>query len=210
MEVRKIGRVRLAAALGLQSSSIIAQWRTGNTLPTAARAKVVAEVLEWPRLYQIAEAARIGTCARPSCGKTFINEGGGPRVYCSDRCRTIMQGVDGVESGRRDRDTLYRDREELRGAVRAMCLRCEPKGLCQDEGCPLRPVSPLPLLELLARPTTTATPYDREAGLRAAQAAARRHLQERWHGEHGEENRRRQSEQTAARWAQRRRVDDPE
>src|SRR5262249_12280130 len=51
------------------------------------------------------------------------------------------------------------------------------------------------------RPTTTATPYDRQAGLRALAEGAARARTERWQGKHGEENRRLQSERTRARWA---------
>ena len=74
METRKIGRRRLAMAMGLKSDSIIAQWRTGNSLPRLDSASAVAEVLEWPQLRLIVEGARTQTCARPSCDITFVNE----------------------------------------------------------------------------------------------------------------------------------------
>lgn len=201
MTTRDVGRVRLAMAMGLKSHSIIAAWRSGVTLPRTDSARALAEVLEWPRLLQIVLVARTQKCARPSCDKTFVNDGGGPKAYCSPRCRGIMETSEGVSSGRRERDTLFREREELRAAVRTFCMSCEPGGACQDPDCALRHVSPLPLIEAPSRALATATPYDREAGLQAARAGSAVALQERWNGEHAEANRRRQSEQTRDRWA---------
>jgi len=106
-----------------------------------------------------------------------------------------------VKSGRRDHDVMFRELEFFKASVRAFCVRCEPELVCQDAECPLREVSPLPLVELPRRPMTTATPYDREAGLAALAAGARRARDERWHGEHGEENRERQRLTTAEKWA---------
>lgn len=201
MEARQVGRIRLAMAMGLGSHSIIAAWRSGESLPKAATARSLAAVLEWPRLLELVLEARTQQCARPSCPVTFVHEGSGPKLYCSVRCRRIMEQADGVASGRRERDTLYREREQLRAAVRAFCEGCEPAGLCRRSGCSLRPVSPLPLLPAASHVREVATPYDREAGLQALRDGAARALDQRWHGEGGEENRRRQGEQTRERWA---------
>jgi hypothetical protein len=96
---------------------------------------------------------------------------------------------------------MFRDLEFYKASVRAFCGNCEPEGTCHDPDCSLREVSPLPLVELSDRPMSTATPYDREAGLRAFRAGGSRSREERWHGEHGEENREAQSRHTAAQWA---------
>lgn len=51
------------------------------------------------------------------------------------------------------RAVAERDRHML--AVEAFCNGCEPEGVCRDAGCPLRPVSPLPLRA--ARPVAMPT-----------------------------------------------------
>ncbi|MGH2931166.1 MAG: hypothetical protein ACRDL8_23380, partial [Solirubrobacteraceae bacterium] len=110
MDRRQVGRIRLARAMGLRSHSIVAQWLTANTLPRLDSATLLAEVLEWDRLVEIVREARTQLCARASCEVVFVNEGGGPKMFCSERCRRIQESVDGVRSGRRDRDTLFRER----------------------------------------------------------------------------------------------------
>src|SRR5262245_2441640 len=76
---RQAGRVRLAAAVGPKSQPGVPPWRGGNSPPRLDSAQLLAEVLEWPRLFEIVEAARTQVCARPSCDRAFVNESGGPR-----------------------------------------------------------------------------------------------------------------------------------
>ena len=80
---REVGTKRLATAIG-SASSAIAMWRAGNNLPRTDTAARLADALHWPRLVAIAREGRSGTCER--CGRAFVNEGGGPKRYCSRDC----------------------------------------------------------------------------------------------------------------------------
>jgi hypothetical protein len=109
--------------------------------------------------------ARTFACARAGCGRTFRNDTGAPRRYCSDvpadrreppdrrpaaRDRTARPG-DARTKARADpapRGGLAIADERgrlLESAIAAMCAACEPEGVCRIEDCPLRPFSPLPL-----------------------------------------------------------------
>ena len=88
MRARKVGQIRLAEAAGCARSAIPA-WRSGRNLPRVGTAAKLAEVLEWPKLTEIARSGRTLTCAR--CGRPFVNNGGGPARYCSPDCRNVDQ-----------------------------------------------------------------------------------------------------------------------
>jgi hypothetical protein len=86
MTARGVGTHRLAKAAGVVPSAI-GQWRGGWNLPRTDTALRVAESLSWPRLAEIARGGRTLACAH--CGHPFVNEGGGPKLYCSPECRDI-------------------------------------------------------------------------------------------------------------------------
>jgi transcriptional regulator with XRE-family HTH domain len=86
MRAQRIGRRRLASLAGVASSAVYA-WIAGDNLPTLATAARLAEALGDEQLLEIVRAARHGRCAL--CGRSFINEGGGPKRYCSSRCREM-------------------------------------------------------------------------------------------------------------------------
>jgi hypothetical protein len=149
-------------------------YRRGYSLPKTEVAGVLAETLHWPRLRDIVVQARTDTCRRAGCGRTFRNEGGSPKVYCSEMCRRIAENLriaatrirqggqlkartpDGVMTeNRRKGEAIRLLRSGMRIAderalllqqsVDAMCRGCEPEGVCRTEECPLRNFSPLPL-----------------------------------------------------------------
>jgi hypothetical protein len=158
MTVRKVGRRRLGDLIGAPSASIIAYWRTGAGLPRLDSARRMAEALEWPRLLEIVQQVREGRCAFSGCGRAFTNEGGGPKRYCSDRCRDAAAKIRAMGPSTRQRADLSERRlAEHQVAVEAFCRRCEPDGHCRDARCQLRPVSPLPLLTVKL-PGDIATP----------------------------------------------------
>lgn len=175
MVKRQVGQHRLAAAAGVASSAV-ANWKAGGNLPTLGTAIRLTESLDWPRLAEIVRDARRSACIQ--CGRTFLNEGGRPKLYCSAECReTGARRREGKVAGRRDAIALLQsellrvdpvrkqsvgkaltlleadksveriDRLGMhRDAVAAMCSTCEPLGYCRTPDCPLRSVSPLPLL----------------------------------------------------------------
>jgi hypothetical protein len=152
-EKRKISTRHLASVTGI-GRTLLVQYRLGNSCPRVAQASVLAETLDWDRLRRIAERARTAVCGRPTCGRTFVNEGT-RKTYCTERCRTLH------EKGRGDPRTrafnAERDLTDAKACVDAMCRSCEPEGTCRTPQCALRPISPLPLIRT-TRDVALATP----------------------------------------------------
>ena len=171
-ELRKALRTRdvpikeLCRAVGIGHTAVDC-YLTGAVLPQTHRARAMAQVLSWPRLATIIEQARTHVCARPTCDRTFINDGGAPKRYCSPACREAAESERAAshalyraqgQDGRQRADAIARLRSATRiaderravveAAVAAFCAGCEPEGLCRDADCALRGVSPLPLLTL--------------------------------------------------------------
>ena len=90
MAERGIGTKTLAPQVPCATSAI-ANWRSGCNLPTLKTALKLSESLQWPKLYQVAQEARVGVC--PVDGTRFINEGGKPKLYCSPRCRGMAEAA---------------------------------------------------------------------------------------------------------------------
>lgn len=84
MARRQVGSHPLAVATGCATSAI-ACWRAGSNLPRLDTALRLAESLQEPRLAEIVRECRTGRC--PACGRVYLNEGGAPKIYCSDECR---------------------------------------------------------------------------------------------------------------------------
>jgi hypothetical protein len=159
MKARGIGRRRLAELMGMKSASIIAWWRAGEGLPRLENAVRLAECLDWDRLVAIVSRVRELPC--DNCGNPFVNEGGGPKRYCSERCREVKAKVRAGGTSRGRADVAERALVDHRAAVAAMCRGCEPEGRCHQQACALRPVSPLPLLIDLRPGVRMATPETR-------------------------------------------------
>jgi hypothetical protein len=84
MARRQVGTHPLAVATGCATSAI-ACWRAGSNLPRLDTALRLAESLQEPRLGEIVRECRTGRCR--GCGRVYLNEGGAPKIYCSDECR---------------------------------------------------------------------------------------------------------------------------
>lgn len=211
MVKRQVGQRRVAEFAQVASSAV-SNWKAGGNLPTLAVAIRVAETLDWPKLAEIVRDARRAECRQ--CGRSFLNEGGAPKLYCSSECRDqVAKGRAGVLSDRHEAITLLRgellrvgparkqsigkaltlldadraferiDRLGMhRDAVAAMCETCEPLGYCRTADCPLRSVSPLPLLitekegEVAGKAPGAWAPENRERMLAAILSASA----ERW------------------------------
>jgi hypothetical protein len=195
MSERQVGERQLARATRLPLGTL-SHYRQARNLPSLAMGIALAEALDSPRLAALILELRTQVCVRPSCGMEFVNPGL-HQLYCSDFCKRV------AEKGRRPNTreramvaerVLAETEAELRRqreAVRLMCRDCEPEGVCRLSTCPLRPVSPLPLVGVpdvpIVRPYpgVHAVPEDlarRSAAVRAANArrfsdpAAREHL----------------------------------
>lgn len=103
-------------------------------------------------------------------------KGGLPKAVVSDALDAYARS----DAKRRARvDQQGRALERVRAAVEAMCRACEPDGVCRDEPCPLRSVSPLPFIPVrdvaAPRPPEGAHgPTFRATTLAAIRAAAAR------------------------------------
>lgn len=153
MAQHKVGQRRLGQLTGCASSAV-AQWRMARNLPRLDTAVRLAECLSNERLAEIVREARTQRCLR--CGTAFLNEGGAPKKYCSERCLTIAAKIRNVLGDRTPaRKKLTAMRADLKAtqdelaehkvSIESMCGSCEPAGYCRTPECPLRLVSPLPL-----------------------------------------------------------------
>lgn len=125
----------LAERLGV-SPTMIQHYRAGRYLPLRDMAQRIAEVLDEPTLITLAAGdARCRMCDRP------IPLNGTRRRYCSIECiRLFHKGV-----------TPRQERDPRQEAIDAMCLGCEPDGICRDDTCALRPFSPWSFVPLRRR-----------------------------------------------------------
>ncbi len=164
MTTRSVPRNELWRSTGIGRTALD-NYRTGSSLPRTETAAVLASVLDWPKLIEIARAARTKACRR--CSRAFTMESGnlGAKRYCSTACReaqaqdtiaaTRTRQAGQTDDNRRRYQALARLRsgiriaEEqtaaLRDAIDRMCGDCEPVGLCRTPECQLRPFSPLPI-----------------------------------------------------------------
>lgn len=180
MKERGIGFRHLAKQMGV-SEGTLGHVREAQNLPGLGLGLELAAALDSPALGELIVQIRTQECSRPTCPVTFVNPGRGDRKYCSDHCRRAM-------TKRRDPDSRARafaaeealaetdvELNRTRMAVMAMCRECEPEGACRIADCPLRPVSPLPLVAVrevgVARPYSGFNDADRER-VREIHAAA--------------------------------------
>lgn len=180
MAARRIGRRRLAECLET-SDSMVAQWRSGRTLPRLDTTIRLARALEWETLVAIVRESREGRCHR--CGNTFINEGGTAQLYCSDRCRRAQTKLVAHTDTRARAAASERQLKLIRSAVDAMCRSCEPEGYCRTLDCPLRAVSPLPAWtdpRKIREATPAPGPYGTAANRERTLAAIREANARRW------------------------------
>ncbi len=165
MRRRKTTLTEIARVSGLGRTAVD-NYRVGYVLPRLDAARKIADALGDDRLYEMVRAARTHKCGLRSCGREFVHNGGGPKVYHSPQCRMVAEklrladtrarrAAEGDDTGKQLRAAkdLWQEAERMltaqvdehRDAVDRMCRQCEPEGVCQTYDCPLRSVSPLPL-----------------------------------------------------------------
>lgn len=150
MTRRGASRADIYRPLGACSTSV-KQWLEGTVYPDHGTVVAIAEILSWPSLVEQSIRDRSGVCE--GCGKpTLATRGSKPPRYCGDRCIRRL-----TDRQRRDAKRLQvvgvvaRERDRLREAVAAFCSNCTlGDGICREEDCELRPVSPLPFVPLSA------------------------------------------------------------
>jgi transcriptional regulator with XRE-family HTH domain len=153
---------------------------SGESTPRLETAVLLARALNCQDLHDIIKRERVQNCARPTCTNIFVNEGT-RKYYCSTRCRTLAEKS--RDRSRYNVANVATEFERYRSAVHGMCFNCEPEGVCFTANCPLRDVSPLPLVSdsvQLVEVVPMPGPYG-TAENRASMAAARRRSQaKRW------------------------------
>jgi DNA-binding XRE family transcriptional regulator len=146
MQSKDVGARPIAEALGASRTSVM-YWRTGRILPRLETAHRLAAALDAPVLVKLAIELRTKVC--PIDDVRFVDDTGSDnRTYCSSSCQSVSQKQ---RAGRPIRETAVRFERALRrhrDAVAAFCNGCEPEGRCTTADCTLRPVSPLPLVDV--------------------------------------------------------------
>lgn len=164
-QARDVSLNELQRATGVGATSLD-NYRMGRILPKVSVAMALAATLQWPKLGEMIVAARTFTCARAGCERTFRNDTGAPRQFCSEDCvriknkllltaranrRTGQSGMwspsaaQAVRTARAGMKIADERQALLMDSIAAMCAGCEPEGVCRTAECPLRPHSPLPL-----------------------------------------------------------------
>jgi DNA-binding XRE family transcriptional regulator len=134
MRERAVKPPELARAIGTTERATYA-YTKGQYVPGIDIAQRMADALNAPILVELARNDKRRKCQ--TCQRSFFVEKG-PRKFCTESCRRVA-----TKGGRR---VLPDPRQD---AIRAMCLGCEPEGVCRHDGCPLRPFSPLPFGEAM-------------------------------------------------------------
>jgi hypothetical protein len=120
MLARGVGAKRLSTAIGTGTSAV-AVWRKGDNLPRTDTAQRLADALDWPKLLVIAREGRTGTCQQ--CGSVFVNEGGAPKRFCSEECRTVNTALRTPPAGRALADAVRGELARVHGTTQAVSRR---------------------------------------------------------------------------------------
>lgn len=135
MARRGVNKVALAEAVGTSASAIYC-YRSAKILPTVQIASRLSDALFDGSILEMVVKMRTRSCG--ICGKATVDQGTKPRLFCSIECQRLS--VKGVS-------TKFDKTDPRERAIAAMCLTCEPSGVCRTLECPLRAVSPLPFVK---------------------------------------------------------------
>lgn len=150
MDSQGITSKAMAARLGVNVQSLT-EWRRGHKLPSVKNAEKLADALAAPSILSLVTRARTLTC--DVCKRPFVqtNSGGRKRRYCSMRCQAtgtseMRKGENKVLWGKVH--TRWQNRyRRAQDAIDRMCGECSDwENVCRIASCPLRSVSPLPLV----------------------------------------------------------------
>ena len=144
-------KLRELADAAQVSVTTVTEMAGGTTLPQHGTVVRIADALGWPQLIDASTRLRLGACE--VCRRAMVNTSQRTRRYCSRTCAAAARNRrrTGV---RRQVGTVARHRlADHQKAVAAMCRTCSPDGICRVADCPLRAVSPFPLVVKEARLT---------------------------------------------------------
>jgi transcriptional regulator with XRE-family HTH domain len=145
----------LAKMTGINAQTI-SNLRRGINSPRPQTAALLADALHWDTLAQMTERARRREC--PVCGRNYVTQHTDARRmrFCSRQCQQVDWRRNSPNGDVRKRAKYEKKTtmllREYQAAVDAFCRSCESVDLiCRDSGCDLRPLSPLPLIQLSRR-----------------------------------------------------------
>lgn len=139
---RGLSKRGVAAELST-SRSLLTLWCKGQSLPSLEQALELSQAIGDDRILEIVRDGRMVTC--PIDGTQFEWRGGGPAVYCSDRCRKVGAAANQRKTRNTSIPKLEGELALLTDRIAAFCGSCEWDGICKTPDCELRAVSPLPL-----------------------------------------------------------------
>jgi transcriptional regulator with XRE-family HTH domain len=127
IKARGASKLRISEATRIPRSNL-GYYLAGRNLPTISTARTLSEVLDAPRLLEIVIAGRTVRCGRPGCPRTFLYEGGKPKVYCSEDCRELgykmRAGEDPLHEGaKRLYDGVKTEVDRVHGTTGAVSRR---------------------------------------------------------------------------------------
>jgi DNA-binding XRE family transcriptional regulator len=140
-----MGTRTLAEAAGV-SRAQVCEYERGNNVPSLPVALRLADALGSNAIVDISREALTRPCKR--CGDPVTRMAGRPGLYCSEGCERLHRLAHPRELVYRVNDQLTADVRAYRAAIGAMCAACPDgaSGVCRMADCPLRPVSPIPLV----------------------------------------------------------------
>lgn len=140
-----MGTRTLGEAAGV-SRAQICEYERGNNVPSLPVALKLADALGSNAIVDISREANTRPCKR--CGEPITRIAGRPGMYCSSGCERLYRLAHPRERVYRVAEQLAEDVRAYRAAINAMCAACPDgaNGACRVADCPLRPVSPIPLV----------------------------------------------------------------
>ena len=144
--IRRRGLLYVDVANAIGTSDVtVSHWCSGRRLPMLSMVAAVSELIGDERMLAYAKRLRTKCCVM--CGRSYVDLQKQMRAttcshHCSKRKWARQRHQRAVDKSKLVRAALDRHRK----AVAAYCAGCEPAGYCLTPECPLRDVSPLPLL----------------------------------------------------------------
>lgn len=138
--------VELSEASGLSADTL---WsiRSGRGMPLHETVVAIADALGLEGMIEMSLDLRRRPC--DVCGTVYVDMSRRrARLYCTKRC-LVLARLRRNRGSRARKAMVDRHRlEEFQAAVVAYCHGCEPQGICRDDECALRPVSPLAFIPM--------------------------------------------------------------
>lgn len=134
------------------SDSAVSAYRRGKRTPSMRTCVRLGGELLTPYIVELARQLYSSSCL--ICGRETVDGGQQyKKRYCSYSCKSTASSRRAREKTQRKREStqfMYRQRlEKTNEAIAAFCDDCTGReGLCRDEDCLLRPVSPLPFIPI--------------------------------------------------------------